>query len=358
MSLKPSKLVRIPSYAILLALCAAAFVGAGCSAAAGGDEPSASAAAAAATAPAEQPAASAAAEVAATPAAAPSVAPPQQFPPQDHLNKIVVAYTVASEHAELLTGLPCYCPCELYGHGGVIDCHRSQHAAMCNICMDEAIEAGQLYEAQLSRGEPGDIAAVQAQVKDRYRRALVAQTAQQLPNMNTQQGQAFLQACSDCHQPPSPGMHTPSDWDTTLTRMERYARGSNAMPTEQMWQAAISYVKSVAAQVPVNNVAQMRQSLQNTVEHLKETEGDAAYYPSVRDQVLDPVWAQRMATAYNDARALPAELLASTPTACKPCNDAGNTNLLACLNSWQAITCETAIEEIERLVASEREGAR
>ncbi len=356
MSMKAAKLVRIPSSVILLALCAVALVGVGCSAPAGGDEAAATAPAAQPAAPAAQPAAGAT-EASTVPAAAPPPAQ-QQFPPQDHLNKIVVAYTVANEHPGLLTGLPCYCPCELYGHGGVIDCHRSQHAAMCNICMDEAIEAGQLYEAQLSRGEPGDIAAVQAQVKDRYRRALVAQTAQQLPNMNTQQGQAFLQACSDCHQPPSPGMHTASDWDVTLTRMEQYARGSDAMPTEQMWQAAISYVKSVAAQVPVNNVAQMRQSLQNTVEHLKETEGDAAYYPSVRDQVLDPVWAQRMATAYNDARALPAELLANTPTACTPCNDAGNTNLLACLNSWQAITCETAIEEIERLVASEREGAR
>jgi hypothetical protein len=287
---------------------------------------------------------------AAAPAAA-ATTPQRQFPPQDHLNKIVTAYTVASERPELLTGLPCYCPCELYGHGGVIDCHRSQHAAMCNICMDEAIEANQLYEAQLARGEDGDVAAAQAQVKERYRRALVAQTAQQLPMMNTQQGQAFLQACSDCHQPPSPAMHTAADWDQSLERMEQYARGSNAMPNQQLWDAAVSYVKSVAAQVPATNVAQTRRSLDSTVEHLKETEGDAAYYPSVRDDVLDPAWAVRMSSAYNEARNLPAELLAATPTACKPCNDAGNTNLLACLNSWQAITCETAIEEIEALVA-------
>ena len=107
------------------------------------------------------------------------------------------------------------------------------------------------------------------------------------------------------------------------------------------------------AQVPPATVAQTRQGLQATVEHLKATEGDAAYYPSVRDDVLDPAWAVRMAAAYNDARALPAELLASTPTACEPCNDAGNTNLLACLNSMQAITCETAIEEVEKLLAEQ-----
>ena len=52
--------------------------------------------------------------------------PQKQFPPQDHLNKIVASYNVANEYPELLTELPCYCPCELYGHGGVIDCHRSQ----------------------------------------------------------------------------------------------------------------------------------------------------------------------------------------------------------------------------------------
>jgi len=339
-----------------VAVCGLALLVAGCGDETAGDASSsatatapASSAASTSAAAADSATAPARAATATTPAA--PAAPQQQFPPQDHLNKIVVAYTVANERPELLTGLPCYCPCELYGHGGVIDCHRSQHAAMCNICMDEAIEANQLYDAQLARGEAGDVAAVQAQVKDRYRRALVAQTASQLPMMNTQQGQAFLQACSDCHQPPSPGMHTAGDWDPSLARMEQYARERNALPDEQLWEAALSYVKTVAAQVPATNVAQMRQSLQTTVQHLKETEGDAAYYPSVRDDVLDPVWAQRMANAYNDARALPTELLAATPTACKPCNDAGNTNLLACLNSWQAITCETAIEEIERLVA-------
>ncbi len=275
----------------------------------------------------------------------------KQFPPPDHLDKIIAAYTVANERPELLTGLPCYCPCELYGHGGVIDCHRSQHSAMCNVCMDEAIEANTLYEAQLSRGEEGDIAAVQAQVKDRYRRALVAQSAQQLPMMNTQQGRAYLQACSDCHQPPQPWMHAATDWDPTLARMEQYAREREAMPPEEMWESAVSYVKSVASQVPPANIADMRRSLATTVEHLKETEGDAAYYPSVRDDVLDPAWAERMAAAYNAARQIPNDVLAATPTTCTPCTEAGATDLLACLNSSQAITCEAAIDDIEKLIA-------
>lgn len=304
-------------------------------------------------APAETPAISRTTASQAVANAAASQAPPaarKQFPPQDHLNQIVAAYNVAYEYPELLTGLPCYCPCELYGHGGVIDCHRSQHAAMCNVCMDEAIEAGRIYQQQLADGVD-DIAAAQAQVKDRYRALLVQQTSQQFPMMNTQMGQAFLQACSDCHQPPSPAMHLPGDWTVSLGRMEQYARGKGAMQSDEVWQAAIEYVQTVSAQVPASTVAQYRQSLETTVEHLKRAEGNAAYYPSVRDPVLDPAWAERMAAAYNAARALPAELLASTPTACQECLDGGSTNILACLNSMQAITCETAIEEVEKLVA-------
>jgi len=277
----------------------------------------------------------------------------RQFPPQDHLEKVVRAYRVANQYPELLTGLPCYCPCELYGHGGVIDCHRSQHSAMCNICMDEAIEAAQIYESQMQAGE-ASIAAAQAAIKDRYRRALVAQKAQELPMMNTQQGQAFLQVCSDCHQPPSPAMHTSVDWDRSLARMEQYARQSGTLPPDATWQAAVNYVKSVAAQVPPSTVTQVRQGLADTVEHLKHAEGDAAYYPSVRDEVLEPAWAERMAAAYAMARELPAELLASTPTNCQTCLDAGHGNLLACLNSWHAITCETAIAEVEKLAAGDR----
>ncbi len=327
---------------MVLAVCVLAAGALACSSAPAAEEE------AAAPIAVETPAAGPAAATAAAAQAPP--APRKQFPPQDHLNKIVAAYNVANQYPELLTGLPCYCPCELYGHGGVIDCHRSQHAAMCNVCMDEAIEAGRIYQQQLADGVD-DIAAAQAQVKDRYRAALVQQTAQQFPMMNTQMGQAFLQACSDCHQPPSPAMHLPGDWDPSLARMEQYARGTGSMQSDQVWQAALEYVKMVSAQVPASTVAQTRLSLETTVEHLKLAEGDAAYYPSVRDPVLDPAWAERMAAAYNAARALPAELLASTPTACQECLDAGNTNILACLNAWQAIICETAIEEVEKLVA-------
>ena len=59
--------------------------------------------------------------------------------------------------------------------------------------------------------------------------------------------------------------------------------------------------------------------------------------------------------AYNGARALPADLLASTPTTCDECIEVGATNLLECLNSGQAIICETAIEEVETLIAEHQQ---
>ena len=293
-------------------------------------------------------------ETSRTVAAAADRALQKQFPPRDHLDKIVAAYTVANEYPEVLTGLPCYCPCELYGHGGVIDCHRSQHAAMCNVCMDEAIEAGRLYEAQVERGAV-DISAVMASVKGRYRQALIAQTAQQMPGANTAPGQAYLMVCSDCHQPPSPAMHAAVDWDTSLARMEQYGRQRNAVHTAQQWDLAANFVKSTAGRFPISTITEVRQGLQSTVEYLKETEGDAAYYPSVRDRVLDVAWAERMVAAYDAASELPVELLAETTTSCKACLDAGHESLLECLNSGHAITCETAVEEVHTLAAAYRQ---
>ena len=290
---------------------------------------------------------------AASPASGASGAQQKQFPPRDHLNKIVLAYNVANQYPDLLAGIPCYCPCELYGHGGVIDCYRSQHASSCSICLDEAVQAAQLYEAQLRRGED-DAAAIQAAVKERYRRALVAQKAQEFPGTNVPQGQAFLQVCSDCHQPPSPAMHTAADWGTSLARMEQYARGRGAMPPDQTWQAATAYVNGWARQVPASTVARLRQQLQDTVDYLKSAEGDSAYYPSVRDELVTSEFFVRVAAAYRAAQELPTELLAGTTTSCKACIDAGHNDLLACLNSWHAITCETAVQEVEELVAAQQ----
>ena len=63
------------------------------------------------------------------------------------------AYTVARDHPELLAQLDCYCGCEQHeGHKNLLDCFRTDHGASCDICIGEAVTAGQM----LSQGTPID----------------------------------------------------------------------------------------------------------------------------------------------------------------------------------------------------------
>jgi hypothetical protein len=63
------------------------------------------------------------------------------------------AYTVARDHPELLAQLDCYCGCEQHeGHKNLLDCFRTNHGAACDICVGEAVTAGQM----LSQGTPVD----------------------------------------------------------------------------------------------------------------------------------------------------------------------------------------------------------
>lgn len=268
----------------------------------------------------------------------------RQFPPEDYLRKIITAYGVANEHPELLSGIPCYCPCELYGHGGLIDCYRSQHAAMCSVCLDEAIAAGQLL------AESGaDMQAVQQQVKSRWRNGVASNLLRDLPMAQTPGARAYVEACSDCHQPPSPAMHTPADWGASLERMSAYARQSGRMPSQELWDAAVRYVRSVSAQYPASAVQRVREDLESTVERLQIDEGDPAYYPSVRDGLVAVSGFERMVAAYRAARELPVDLLESTAAPGPNCEEVGHTTLLGCLNSWHGIVTEETVVEVERL---------
>jgi len=270
----------------------------------------------------------------------------RQFPPEDYLRKILTAYGVANENPELLEGIPCYCPCELYGHGGLIDCYRSQHAAMCSVCLDEAVAAGQLLDQQ-----GADVAVVQQQVKSRWRNGVASNILRDLPMARTPGARAYVQVCSDCHQPPSPAMHTPSDWGPSLQRMVGYARQSGRMPSQELWDAATRYVRSVSSQYPATAVAQVRQDLKNTVERLQTDEGDSAYYPSVRDGLVPVAVFEDVAAAYRTARELPLELLEATPAPGPNCEATGHTTLLGCLNSWHGIVTEETVAEVGRLAA-------
>ena len=67
------------------------------------------------------------------------------------------AYIVAARVKKALYQEPCYCHCDQsQGHGSLLDCFVSQHAAGCNICMGEDFYT---YE-QLKKGKTA------AQIRD------------------------------------------------------------------------------------------------------------------------------------------------------------------------------------------------
>jgi hypothetical protein len=67
------------------------------------------------------------------------------------------AYSVAARIKRILYQEPCYCHCDRsQGHGSLLDCYVSKHAAVCGICEREAFYS---YE-QLHKGKTG------AQIRD------------------------------------------------------------------------------------------------------------------------------------------------------------------------------------------------
>jgi hypothetical protein len=48
------------------------------------------------------------------------------------------AYTLASRVKRVLYQQPCYCHCDRsQGHGSLLDCYTSKHAAECGVCLKE-----------------------------------------------------------------------------------------------------------------------------------------------------------------------------------------------------------------------------
>jgi uncharacterized protein with PCYCGC motif len=73
--------------------------------------------------------------------------------PQLYQGETRQAYIVARDHPELLAQLDCYCGCEEHeGHKNLLDCFRTNHGAGCDICVGEAVTAGQM----LKQGTPVD----------------------------------------------------------------------------------------------------------------------------------------------------------------------------------------------------------
>ena len=64
------------------------------------------------------------------------------------------AYQTVKEIPRVLVQQPCYCYCQRKGHRSLIDCFKTDHAASCDICIKEALLAGQMHRQGKS---PGDI---------------------------------------------------------------------------------------------------------------------------------------------------------------------------------------------------------
>ena len=66
----------------------------------------------------------------------PETLDPMKFPDAITQN----AYAMAAKIKPVLYQQPCYCHCDKeMGHGSLLDCYVSNHAAVCNICKMEAI---------------------------------------------------------------------------------------------------------------------------------------------------------------------------------------------------------------------------
>jgi hypothetical protein len=78
---------------------------------------------------------------------------PELFP-----GKAREAYQVAREIPQTLAQLPCYCHCDQsMGHKSLQSCFVDEHASMCAVCVDEALQASQLQKKGMAPAAIRDI---------------------------------------------------------------------------------------------------------------------------------------------------------------------------------------------------------
>lgn len=85
--------------------------------------------------------------------------------PARFVGKAAVAYRVAREIRDVLDQIYCYCRCDKHmGHKSLLSCYTDGHAATCDVCMDEALDASRMVKAGRS------IAEVKAEIDRKYGR--------------------------------------------------------------------------------------------------------------------------------------------------------------------------------------------
>lgn len=73
------------------------------------------------------------------------------------------AYQIAKDIPEVLDSMYCYCDCEKhFAHKSLLTCYVDEHAAHCDICMDEAFMAYELHRQGM------DIPAIRKAIDNRF----------------------------------------------------------------------------------------------------------------------------------------------------------------------------------------------
>ncbi len=66
--------------------------------------------------------------------------------PVEFTGETARAYQIAKEIPEVLDSMYCYCECEKhFAHKSLLSCYVDDHAAHCDICMNEAFMAYELH---------------------------------------------------------------------------------------------------------------------------------------------------------------------------------------------------------------------
>jgi len=78
--------------------------------------------------------------------------------------RVAETYAMAAEMPGMLDGVFCYCYCHnTFGHYSLLDCFMDDHAATCDVCLNEAVITYEMTQ----RGEP--LEAIRTAVDERYR---------------------------------------------------------------------------------------------------------------------------------------------------------------------------------------------
>ena len=92
------------------------------------------------------------------PAAAQATPSPQATADAAGVNKVLdplgftdqrvrAAYDAAKKYAHVLEEIYCYCRCkENIGHRALVECFETDHAANCDVCMNEAVIAARMTQ--------------------------------------------------------------------------------------------------------------------------------------------------------------------------------------------------------------------